>query len=152
MRFHGCVLHGSCQPQSKHLMNVGLEAAAIKASLDGGKTVDQALSEQGSWPQQLPAELLDEQIPESDVGQLLPPLPDELRSQTRQQAVEEERPKEGYVEAGTDQILYDSGHVHILGMGLISTAMHAGPAGSPRKACILPSCFWKCWTRIIFFF
>ena len=57
--------------------------------------MDQALSEPGNQSQQLPVELLDEQIPASDVGELLPPLPAcGLHAQTHEQSLVEEAPKE----------------------------------------------------------
>lgn len=63
------------------------------------QTVDQALAEQGSQPQQLPAELLDELVPTSNVGELLPPLPAHgHQRQTPEQVIENEAPKEKRLE------------------------------------------------------
>ena len=50
-----------------------------KAGRECGKTVDEALSEQGCQIQQLPAELLGEEIPLAEAWVLLPPLPSEER-------------------------------------------------------------------------
>ncbi|CAE7705447.1 unnamed protein product, partial [Symbiodinium pilosum] len=58
----------SAHQQSKHA-----------AGRECGKTVDEALSEQGCQIQQLPAELLGEEIPLAEAWVLLPPLPSEER-------------------------------------------------------------------------
>ena len=58
------------------------------------QTVDQALAEQGLQPHKLPAELLGELVPTSNVDELLPPLPAHgHQRQTLEEVIEDETPQ-----------------------------------------------------------
>ena len=99
------------------------------------QTVDQALAEQGSQPQQLPAELLDELVPTSNVGELLPPLPAHgHQRQTPEQVIENEAPKEKRLEAA---VMLLSCSIGVFGR---NSCTRAGQPRAPRKACIFPAC------------
>ncbi|CAE7671321.1 unnamed protein product [Symbiodinium sp. CCMP2456] len=91
------VHEAASQPTRAEKPSIRSPSAAQPADADISRrrqTVDQALAEQGSQPQQLPAELLDELVPASSVGELLPPLPaNGHQRQTPEQVVENEAPE-----------------------------------------------------------